>query len=179
MRKGNWIQTYTGRQFWPLDPRPEELCLEDIAHALSNQCRFSGHTNTFYSVAQHSANVAEYLKDTTKMFQQWGLMHDASEAYLVDVPRPIKQLLPEYVRAEEILQEVVARRFDLPIIIPNSVRDADDVMLASEKKFLLKPAPAPWDELPDPIDDGLWFEEMPPRLARDYFLTIAEKLGIK
>lgn len=94
-RKGDWIQTYTGRQFWPLDPKPEEVCIEDIAHALSQQCRYAGHTIRFYSVAQHSVEIALRVPRAAAL---WGLLHDAAEAYLVDLPRPVKYLMPAYKR---------------------------------------------------------------------------------
>ena len=181
MRKGNWIQTYTGKQFWPLDPRPEDIDLVDVAHALSQQCRFSGHTNVFFSVAQHSVNVAEYLKREEHPLetQRWGLLHDASEAYVVDVPRPMKRMLPDYIAAENVVQSIIANRFDLCWPMPEAVHHADNVMLASEAKYLLKPPPAPWEAMPAPIDDEVWFESMPTRMAEDYFLLAATELGIK
>jgi hypothetical protein len=182
MRKGNWIQTYTGRQFWPLDPRPEEIHLEDIAHALSNQCRFSGHTKWFFSVAQHSANVAEVLLTEMQAdltVQRWGLLHDASEAYVVDVPRPIKRLMPAYIDAEEVVQQAIAERFGLPWPMPEPVHEIDGAMLATEAKFLLKPPPAPWEAMPEPLDRAILVESMPPQLAKDYFLMKAEQLGVQ
>ena len=87
-RVGDWIQTMSGVIFYPLDPRPEEIRIEDIAHALSHQCRFAGHCREFYSVAEHSVRVSRELPQE---FMLWGLLHDASEAYLVDLPRPIKR----------------------------------------------------------------------------------------
>ena len=78
-RRGDWIQTYLGIQFWPLDPRPEEVMLFDIAHSLSNMCRFTGHCREFYSVAQHSVIVSQ---NVPREDAAWGLLHDASEAYM-------------------------------------------------------------------------------------------------
>ena len=60
-RKGDWMQTYTGRQFWPIDPRANEVHIEDIAHALSMMCRYNGHCRTFYSVAEHSVLVSQHV----------------------------------------------------------------------------------------------------------------------
>lgn len=68
-RRGDWIQTFTGRRFWPLDPRPEDVCIEDIAHALSLKCRFGGHCTRFYSVAEHSVHVSNYVPAE---FALWG-----------------------------------------------------------------------------------------------------------
>src|SRR5271165_7548492 len=87
-RKGDWIQTYTGRVMYPLDPRPEEINIIDIAHALSNLCRFTGHVRTFYSVAEHSVRVSQHCDPKDAL---WGLLHDASEAYLADMSRPMKR----------------------------------------------------------------------------------------
>src|SRR5690606_29748913 len=96
-RKGDWMQTFTGRRFWPLDPRPDEICIEDIAHALSMQCRYAGHCLSFYSVAEHSVLLSQHVAEP---FRRWALLHDASEAYLVDVPRPIKGDLSNYRAVE-------------------------------------------------------------------------------
>src|SRR5574342_1090607 len=83
------IITYTGRLFWPLSPRLEDINILDICHALSNQTRFTGHTREFYSVAQHSCLVSDLLPEKFKLD---GLLHDASEAYLMDLARPVKEL---------------------------------------------------------------------------------------
>jgi sialic acid synthase SpsE len=88
--------------------RGEKITIEDIAHALSNQCRFSGHVERFYSVAQHSVLVASFSKNKLA-----GLLHDASEAYLVDVPRPIKPEFPAYAEIEKNIMQVIAKKYDL------------------------------------------------------------------
>lgn len=91
-RNSDWIQTFTGRKFWPLEPRAEDVCIEDIAHALSMKCRFTGHCREFYSVAQHSVLVSEVVAAMggDADLQLCGLMHDSAEAYLPDVASPIK-----------------------------------------------------------------------------------------
>jgi uncharacterized protein len=136
-RKGDCIQTFSGQSFWPLDPREEEICLEDIAHSLSRQCRFAGHTRKFYSVAQHSVFVSRIVPGKDAL---WGLLHDASEAYLVDLPRPIKHHKAfgrGYVAAERRIMQSVCRKFGLPEDMPESVRVADDLMLSTEIRDLL------------------------------------------
>src|SRR4051812_30250690 len=84
-RVGNWMQTFTGRQFWPVDPRADEIAIEDIARALAMTCRFGGHVRFHYSVAQHSFLVSLVCSPEHAL---WGLLHDASEAYLGDVVWP-------------------------------------------------------------------------------------------
>lgn len=107
--RGDWIQTYSGRAFYPLAPYPQDVCIEDIAHALSQLCRFGGHCRRFYSVAEHSVLLSRVV---VPEFQLWALLHDASEAYLVDVPRPIKKQLPAYVEAERRVMAAICARFE-------------------------------------------------------------------
>jgi len=143
-RKGDWIQTFTGIAFYPLDPRVEDIDILDIAHALSNMCRFTGHTKVFYSVAEHSCRVAEILPRELKL---WGLLHDASEAYLVDLPRPLKRhtsLGSIYRSIEDTLMLTICNKFGLPPQMPKEVSIADDTLLATEARDLLGPRPIPW-----------------------------------
>jgi 5'-deoxynucleotidase YfbR-like HD superfamily hydrolase len=104
-----WIQTYSGIKMHPLSPTEEEISIEDIAHALSNLCRFTGHCNKFYSVAQHSVLVSVY---SPRDYAMWGLLHDASEAYLNDIARPIKisDEYNTYRKIEENLMKVIAKK---------------------------------------------------------------------
>lgn len=176
-RIGDWMQTYTGRQFWPLDPRPEEIYLEDIAHALSNQCRFAGHCTTFYSVAQHSVLISRIVPSIDRA---WGLLHDAAEAYLVDLPRPIKhhsEIGTEYRKVEAQLMAAIAIRFDLPFDLPLSVRAADDILLVTEKRDLMPNSPAKWRETSEPMPELItgWI----PVMAKNSFLHAAARLGIE
>ena len=136
-RVGDWIQTFTGKQFWPLDPRPGDIHIEDIAHALSNICRFTGHCRTFYSVAEHSVRVAATLPQRCEL---WGLLHDASEAYLCDLPRPVKRsgaLGVLYCEAERKLSMAVAEKFALDWPEPPEVKLADDILLVTEQRDLM------------------------------------------
>ena len=135
-RQGGWISTYLGVPFWPMDPRIEDVRLEDIAHALSRQCRFAGHCDRFYSVAQHCVHVSELVPFEHRL---WALLHDAPEAYLVDLPRPIKHspgIGEEYQAVEANLMRVICRRFGLPFSEPASVKRADEVMLETERRDL-------------------------------------------
>lgn len=136
MRKGNWFQTFSGGRFWPLDPRPEDFCLLDIAHALSNICRFNGHVTRFYSVAQHSVLVSHLVPPELALE---GLMHDAAEAYLADIARPTKQHLPEYQKIERAIERALAIRYGLRYEEgwPEEVKEADDRMLMTERRDVL------------------------------------------
>jgi len=141
-RYGNWLQTYTGIPFYPLDPRPEDINIEDIAHALSNVCRYGGHCTQFISVAQHSCIVSKLVP---KGMEMWGLLHDASEAYLVDIPRPLKEYLGNYYAIEKECMSAVAVKFNLQLPIPEEVKLADDAALKIERElFMLKTNKAVW-----------------------------------
>jgi hypothetical protein len=135
--------------FWPLDPRPEEVFLDDISEALAKQCRFGGCCRFPYSVAQHSVHVSYQVP------AQWalvGLLHDATEAYCVDVPRPIKRFLAGYQDIENRIWKAVAERFSLPREMPECVHLADNAVLLAEKAQLMLPSPAPWSVPGEPAD---------------------------
>lgn len=145
---GGWIQTFTGRRFYPLAPRPEDVDIEDIAHALANLCRFAGHTRRFYSVAEHSVRVAAILKASCPGFPKLhlgGLLHDASEAYLVDVPRPVKHApdLAGYRAAEAKVEAAIAERFDFAdgFSARPWIKSADDLCLRWEAHELMAGGP--------------------------------------
>ena len=110
MIENPYIVTFTGKKVHPLNATPDELCIEDIAHALAYKCRWSGHTTRFHSIAQHSVIVANLFT----LQPLWGLLHDASEAYLADVPSLIKPHLPTLKYAEDQLMEVIQKKFKLP-----------------------------------------------------------------
>lgn len=145
-RIGNWMQTASGIAFYPLDPREEEIVIDDIAHALSNQCRYAGHCKYFYSVAEHSVWVSHHVAPENAL---WGLLHDAAEAYLVDVPKPIKPFLGGYDEYEDKLLQTIAKHFQLPTEMPADVKRVDAAILADEKKQLMAPESASW-HLPEP-----------------------------
>lgn len=131
-----WITTASGVRVVLLDPHPDTLLIEDIAHALSNICRYTGHTGSFYSVAQHS--VLASLRVTDAKFALAALMHDASEAYLGDVSRPLKQLLGrKYADLEERFEERLAQKFRYPYPFPEQIRGVDSDLLETEYAQLL------------------------------------------
>ena len=142
-RKGGYILTYTGQKYWPLDPRAEDVHIADVAHALSNMCRFTGHVRNFYSVAEHSVRVAWQLPPGAYGVPATlaALLHDASEAYLVDVPSPIKcsPAFAEYREAEKANMAAIHKAFN---IWPSKgeeerIHEADQRLLATEKRDLM------------------------------------------
>lgn len=127
--KDRYLSTFTGKKFFPFDPQPDQICIEDIAHGLSLLCRFSGQCPRFFSVAEHSIYVADSLPDNLKLE---GLLHDASEAYLADIPRPLKVGLPEYKAIESIVEKVIAQTFGLVFPTPAQIMDEDRDLLRNE-----------------------------------------------
>jgi len=140
------IHTFSGKRFAPLNPDPDDICIEDIAHSLSQQCRFTGHTRKPYSIAQHSYLVSVNCASEDAL---WGLMHDASEAYLCDIASPVKHSdeMGGYRLAELNLMEVICHKYGLPLDMPESVKVADRRMLITEARDLMPPAD--WYELAD------------------------------
>lgn len=149
----DWMQLYSGAPFWPLEPDAERIDIIDIAHSLSMQCRYAGHVHSFYSVAEHSVHVSRAVPAQDAL---WGLLHDAAEAYLVDVPRPVKPFLTGYATAEARLVEAIAERFNLPttpMVVPLSVQEADSRILINERDMLLNPSHIPWNWQAEPLPD--------------------------
>lgn len=119
-----WMTTNSGRPFFPGNPMPHDFDIRDIAHALANNCRFGGHSRVHYSVAQHSVLVSQVVPPEDAL---WGLLHDASEAYIIDLPSPVKRLpqLAGYMEIEAKVMAAVCERFGLPKEMPASVKEAD------------------------------------------------------
>ncbi|MEE9393747.1 MAG: metal-dependent phosphohydrolase [Planctomycetota bacterium] len=149
------IMTASGRIVEFLDPQPDQIDVDDIAHALAMQCRFGGHTREFYSIAEHSVYVSLACDKADALY---GLLHDASEAYLVDVPKPIKQRLPDYQAIETPLQRAIYARFGLSEETPASVKEADRRALVTEGRDLCAPEwefyRLPWEPYPEKISRG-------------------------
>lgn len=146
-----WIRTNCGIKFHLLDPRPEEIDIQDIAWALSNVCRWGGHTKFFYSVAQHSLFVASLAPQPYKLT---ALMHDASEAYLGDLVAPLKHspVGKIYKQTEHNLMTVIAEKYGLIWPLPDVVHHLDMVALATEAEQLMDDNMLEWDVRPaDPL----------------------------
>jgi hypothetical protein len=152
---GSWILTNSGRHINLPNPDSSSIEIGDIALGLSRECRFSGQTRSFYSVAQHSVLASRIVPG------EWALealLHDATEAFLRDIPYPLKTLLPEYKRIEAILDGIIRGRFGLPAETSPAVHRADRILLATEKRDLM-----PDDSFPWPILAGV--SPLPDRIA--------------
>jgi 5'-deoxynucleotidase YfbR-like HD superfamily hydrolase len=169
-----WIITYTGLKFYHLNPRPEMVCIEDIAHALSLTCRWTGHTRFHYSVAQHSVCASLICPPE---FALDALMHDSSETYLGDMNRPLKHFTaagPAYLEIEEKVEKVIFEKFGVRFPLPEAVKDADTQMLYAEKAQLMtvtedtKYEARKWNR--DETEANIRIEKWTPRRAEKMFL---------
>jgi 5'-deoxynucleotidase YfbR-like HD superfamily hydrolase len=129
MSRENSILTFTNTLFYPLDPRPDEVKTEDIAHALSQMCRANGHFKIFYSVAQHSINCAQEARESglSVRIQLACLLHDACEAYISDITRPVKYYLDEYRAIEHRLQSIIFAKFGIGDLTEEELRHVADI----------------------------------------------------
>lgn len=164
----SWIQTFTKKKFFPLDPIITSIEIEDIAHALSMQCRFGGHCKHFYSVAQHSVYVSMVVKPELAL---QALLHDASEAYLVDIPKPLKvtDAFEKYREFEANLSKMIFRKFKCDEEEHADVKVADYRMLATESKDLMYPNHPDWKINCEPYNFKI--KEMGPGEAKQLFLN--------
>ena len=142
-----WIQTYTGKAFDLLNPDPRQVHIDDIAHALSNICRFNGHSIAHYSVAQHSVLLADQLATDGASIevQRWALLHDAAEAYCGDIVRPLKALLPGFAEIEGRIMNAICVRFGMDVNMPAIVKEYDDRILADEYREVMGEGDVPWN----------------------------------
>lgn len=173
--KNTWIQTWAGVEFPVLNPKPEHVWITDISHALSNICRFGGHVNKFYSVAQHSIIVSE---NVPAEFAFEGLMHDATEAYIGDLVRPLKHcgLLDDFHEIEAVVWGAIAEKFSLLKELPSCIHEADARVLMTEKRDLKskRTGGTPWAVKAEPYDFTI--HALPPEEAERRFAARFNKL---
>ncbi|HRR06195.1 MAG TPA: hypothetical protein P5105_02835 [Victivallales bacterium] len=157
MKKKVWIETFSGKIFHPFSPSLDSIDIVDIAHSLSMQCRFNGHCKRFYSVAEHSLNTTLYFEENYKnasLLSLLALLHDASEAYLSDIPRPIKPFIHNYISAERKLTYSIFAKFAQyqPSKSEwNMIMKADNAMLYMEALQLTSTKGKNWDLPEKPI----------------------------
>lgn len=178
MTANDFISTPSVPQFHFLDPRPEEIHIGDIAHSLSLLCRFGGHCAVFYSVAEHSIIVAEVLEmmGAEPVTVLAALLHDAEEAYLPDIPRPIKAHMREAVAIYNNLEDAIDKKFLLKDANWSSIRDVDRRICVTEAKAL-----GIWNDQwedagePLPFQLHLWSSDDAKHLFLVNFLELSEK----
>lgn len=161
------ILTAGGDYYDLLNTKNSVISIETIAHALSNLCRFTGHTSEFYSVAQHCYHAsflvpAEYAMET--------LLHDASEALVGDVATPLKRQLPNYEKIESDVQAAIAEQFNLTLPFSTYTHRADQIMLATEKRDLMPPTYDDWFAGTDIVPLPQRICPCPPNVAKRMFL---------
>lgn len=172
----SWMPTFQGGRFFPFDPRPEEVHIWDIAHQLALINRFGGTTEEPLSVAEHSVRVSRILPPEHAL---WGLLHDAHEAYTgVDLPRPVKRLVPGWKEMEERIQAAVCRHFGLPLEMPACVKVADEILLSTEARDVasqrddIRTWELPQEPLPERIVPWGWR-----RAETEFMLRFSELTG--
>lgn len=173
-RNDNFVQTYTGKKFWPAAPREEDVDHYDIAHSLSMQCRYAGHCKEFYSVAEHGVLLFNYayLYYDDPLVWWWALHHDDSEAYMVDLPRPVKQMMPDYRAGEKNVMDVIANNAGVPRTAPKVVKELDGRIISDERANLVD---MDWGyETPEPL--GIKLKLWSPREAELAYLSAQKTL---
>jgi uncharacterized protein len=167
-----WIGTATGIAFNVIDPKIEDIHLHDIAAALSKLCRYGGHCRRSYSVAEHCVHVAHHAPPYLALA---ALMHDASEAYLTDIPRPIKKAMPEYRAIEDRLMTAIGQRFGFAWPMPQEIVDLDNRILHDETAQNMSQPPVPWGIPGEPL--GVTLNYWTPKVAASWFLSEFYRYG--
>lgn len=178
MRK-DWIQAYTGGKIHVVALRPEEITISDIAAGLCHESRFNGQyaPNKFYSVAEHCVHVSRMCERKDALY---GLLHDASEAYLKDIPSPLKHspMMTQYRKLEAATQKKIFEKFGLTGVCPQSVHDADERLLAIEAHVLKRPIHPDWKINPVWTSDVPLYLGWPCEKAYDEFMKRFEELTV-
>ena len=167
-----WLNTVSGKKVSYTDPDPDQIDIQDIAHSLSMICRYNGHIRKFYSVAEHSVWVSKMVPQEGQL-PLWGLLHDAAEAYIGDMVTPLKNVQPQYMEVEKILERTIfmvfGLEYDLDVTKPKEVKEADERMLATETMQLEYGMHPDWTIPYEPYDD-LTIRAWRPEFAKTEFL---------
>lgn len=167
------MTTYSGRMIDPFNPDPKQIILEDIVQSLSLQVRFCGHVRSLITVAQHSVMVSEMCQ--TEKGKKWGLFHDASEAYISDVPRPVKAHLPIFKDMEKRLLKASAENFKMAYPVPQEVSYFDYISLYRESRdFMPNGACVPCPEEYD-VPQSAWTPEKARERYREQYYKLFKK----
>jgi hypothetical protein len=169
---GPSIMLQSGAWFDFAAPHSSPFTIEDIAHGLAHICRYSGQCNGFYSVAEHSLLVSE----TATGYELEALMHDAAEAFLGDITRPLKQMLPEYKRIEGEVERAIFSRFGIQTPIPREVKQADLRVLAAEQRQIMPRGTDDWLRGQDVVPAPIVVRNLPPVEAKRAWLERFEAL---
>jgi len=178
-RTGDWIATFSGVKWFITNPHPDDVRIEDIAHALSLICRYGGQCREFYSVAQHSLIVASEVKKNSSSHSLilHGLLHDAAEAYLGDMVRPLKATMPRYKLIEHVTEGVIAAALDLPPLTLEQraiIKHFDNVALMTERRDLVNHCGHDWTPRAEPRSEPI--VPMSPEEAESGFLLAYHSL---
>ena len=163
-----YVSTFLGNRFFLTNPHIDDVDIEDIAHGLAYQCRFNGQTREFYSVAQHSLMVMSLVPEELRFS---ALLHDAAEAYLGDMVKPLKNLFPEFSMIEARVMEIIGHRFGLDLThLDPAIKQADLIALATEKRDLMPHSVETWHYLQniEPLAEAI--QSMSPQKAKSAFL---------
>ena len=170
--RGNFITTYSGAKFYIDECNIEDIPISDIAHALSMNCRFNGHIKDFYSVAEHSVIVSELVEPENAL---WGLLHDATEAFVPDIPRPFKHLIGGFDAFEERLAKKIAQYFELSYPMPADVKYIDTNIVADEAQELFD-SPPDWTRYYDIVCEPERIAAFNPKEAYTMFMDRYKEL---
>ena len=167
----SFIETYTGRPFWPLEPKPEDVSIIDIAHNLANQGRYSGSPYMLYVTAQHCCLLADFVEKRggTPLDCLQILMHDAPEAYLVDIPRPVKQFMPDYRKWDKNINTTIRVWLGIDHMpIPQWQDELDSRIITDERAQVMSDSGLDWGHTPEAL--GIRIEPWHPAVAEQEFL---------
>lgn len=176
------IETYTGRFFDVANPQAKDVCIDDIAHALGNLCRYGGHCKEFYSVAEHSrfTTTLAQIETTNIRMHKLCILHDAAEAYLIDVPRPVKAQLPAYEAIEKKAMSAIYEHFSLTPPTDEEkrfIKRMDNIALHTEAKHLMPSQGLNWG-IPEQADTSFsfsfWMNISPKESSFQYKQTVED-----